>query len=482
MEIIYKDYEKLGGPYEGSFATIYKVKHIKYGYIRALKVLNGSITSEDDKKYQTFIKECQILLKVGNGCHPNIVRIFQPRLINNQATVEMDFINGHDLEEYLAKTKFMQIKEVYKFIHQIGGALAYCHKDAYLDQLDWDKYKLECDPQDGSQPLIDEEKRRRLIEDYRIIHNYLHSRNVMRRRHDGNFFLLDFGLAIQNGAAVKSSSRRDGAPEYKPPEKWEGAEIEIPQNDIYSFGALLYEVLTGLPPFPINKAELNSNKKEKAIVDVMYRHLNEVPAPIEPKRRAAFEAAYPGKAWQRDYPVWLEQMVMKCLAKNPEDRYADAKELIDGTHVDAEKLNALQTELDKAKSTITRLNTQCRNLVSELENLKSSNTSRGSNNEIAVANKRAAEAEQKLDLLQIKFADLERRYNRSNTTVTIPREHKTGALWKIILWALLGTILGVLLGIASFNLFMDNDDKGELSIDQVELVGADAAATPAEPA
>ena len=493
MDPIYNEYEKLGGPYEGSFATIYKVRHLKYGYVRALKVLNGSIASESDKKYQTFIKECEILLRVGNGCHPNIVRIFQPRLINNQATVEMDFINGLDLEEYLAKTKFMTIEEVYKFIRQIGGALAYCHRDAYLDQLDWDKDNLESDPNDGSQPLIDEEKRKQLIQDYRIIHNDLHSKNVMRRRYDGNFFLLDFGLAIQNGVAVKSSSRREGAPEYKSPEKWEGAEVEIPQNDIYSFGALLYEVLTGLPPFPLNKAEFNSNKREKAIVEVMDRHLKEVPAPIEPKRRSAFEAANPGKAWQRDYPEWLERMVMKCLAKKPEDRYADAKELIVdfirhlaednsiyGTQVDAEKLNALQTELEKASATIKRINTKCGSLELELEAVKKSKPSGATNKEIAIANKRATEAEQKLDILQFRISDLEKRLRQFPVTSgNSGRGRQT--TWIIILWAILGIVLGIILGIASFNLFMDDDNNNdETPVNKVEMVN-DAAAPESVP-
>ena len=58
-------------------------------------------------------------------------------------------------------------------------------------------------------------------------------------------------------------------------------------------------------------------------------HLEEQPAPIEPLRRKAFLKANPGQEWKKDYPDWLEQMVMKCLAKNSADRYTDAKELMD---------------------------------------------------------------------------------------------------------------------------------------------------------
>ena len=328
MGTIYNDYERLGGPYEGSYATVYKVRHNQYGYVRALKVLKDSIISEDDRKYQTFLKECMMLLRIGNGSHPNIVRIYQPRLINNQAMVEMDYINGVELQKYLERTKFMPIDEVYRFIRQIGGALAYCHRDIYLDQLDWDADNLECDPQDGGKPLIDAAKEAELVLKYRVTHNDLHSCNVMRRHYDGNFILLDFGLAIQNGTAVKSSSLHQGAPEYRSPEKWSGDVVEAPQNDIYSFGVLLYEVLTGLPPFPLDRKSFSS-QPEKEVFELMNKHLYEKPAPIEPKRKAAFEAAHPGEVWKRDYPEWLEQMVMKCLAKSPSDRYADAKELIE---------------------------------------------------------------------------------------------------------------------------------------------------------
>ena len=65
MDAIYNEYERLGSPYEDSYATVYKVGHAKYGYVRALKVLKDSIISEDDKKYQTFFKEYQMLLKIG---------------------------------------------------------------------------------------------------------------------------------------------------------------------------------------------------------------------------------------------------------------------------------------------------------------------------------------------------------------------------------------------------------------------------------
>jgi serine/threonine protein kinase len=112
MELFLQEYEKLRTLGEGSFATIYKVRHKNLGYIRAIKVSNKMVDNEQDKAYQTFLKECKVLLKLGNGCHPNIVRIYQPRQIQNHALVEMDYVEGCTLHEYLQKKRFVPIENV----------------------------------------------------------------------------------------------------------------------------------------------------------------------------------------------------------------------------------------------------------------------------------------------------------------------------------------------------------------------------------
>ena len=61
--------------HEGGYATVFKVKHKQLGYVRAIRVLKETILSENDIKYQKFLEECKLLLRLGNGGHPNIVRI-----------------------------------------------------------------------------------------------------------------------------------------------------------------------------------------------------------------------------------------------------------------------------------------------------------------------------------------------------------------------------------------------------------------------
>ena len=492
MEKIYNQYYSLADIGGGSFARILKVKHCELGYVRALKVLNTHVFSEEDKFYQDFLEECKTLLKICNGSHPNIVRISKPELINQSAVVEMDYINGDTLEKYMETTRFMQIDEVYKFIRQIGGALAYCHEDIYLDQMDWAKDDLEPDPADARRPLIDNAKRLALIKAYRVVHNDLHSANVMRRYYDGNFILLDFGLALQKGRIVKSSTLRGGAVEYKCPEKWEKLEVETPQNDIYSFGILMYKVLTGQEPFPLDKAE-EIIRPEKARADVMEMHLHAAPPAIEPKRKAAFEAKYPGAQWKRDYPEWLDAMVMKCLEKDPKDRYVNARELLDefnkkledikSIHEDSNmikslnaKLAILEESLSDAKNEQSRLQVECTRLQNELKTHKSGNSVTPmlvSNKEIAAANERANRAEQEQNVLRAKVQELSNKLSELTSVhgPEVPSPDKP--VLKMLLWILLGVALGIFLGIISYNIFTDNNNSAQATTEMTEEAPVD---------
>ena len=323
-----QEYEKLQMIGKGSFATIWKVRHEKLGYIRAVKVSNELVDDENDPAYRSFLNECKVLLKIGNGSHPNIVHIYQPRLIDNRAVVEMDYVEGETMEKYLSRVKFVTIDEFYRFFDEIVGALAYCHHDIYRFLMDPNVDDLVTDPNDGQKYLIDEATERRLVEKYSVTHNDIHSNNVMRRSYDGNFILLDFGLSIQDGKAVKSSSRRGGALEYMSPEKFDDSGVITTQSDIYSLGVLLYEVLAGRVPFQMDPTRYSSNPTA-AGYEIMTAHKEALPPPIEPLRREAFEKVHPGETYVKDYPDWLEDMILKCLEKNPANRYADAKVLLD---------------------------------------------------------------------------------------------------------------------------------------------------------
>ena len=352
MKLLLNEYENLRELGQGSFAKIYKVRHIELDYIRAIRVLNSIVTSENDNSYLTFLNECKTLLQLGNGGHPNIVHIYQPRLLQNHALVEMDYIDGYDLDDYLKEQRnFLPIHEVMRFVKEISSALAYCHVDCFeslynknktyeykLDSnLKGKKFTIECDPNEGKKDILTDLQRRELINEYAITHNDLHSKNIMRKRYDGSYVLLDFGLAIQKGECIKSSSRRDGAVEYRPPEKSDMKSIISERSDIYSFGILMYEMLAGCVPFPFEREKYSS--ENQALWELELKHKNATPPAIEPLRHAAFTNAFRNDTYQKDYPDQLEQIILKCLEKNPENRYANAKELY-------EEIKTLAEEID----------------------------------------------------------------------------------------------------------------------------------------
>lgn len=325
MALFLEEYEKLRLLGKGSFASVYKVRHHDLGYVRAIKVSNDLVSEENDRSYQTFLNECRVLLKIGNGCHPNIIRIYRPRLISNKAIVEMDYVDGESLTDYLRRRRFVDYEEFKRFAREIVGAMAYCHVDLYKFLMDPEQDNLMSDPADGSRYIISPEKEIELIHKYGVNHNDLHSNNIMRRHYDGSFVLLDFGLAIQDDHCVKSSSRGDGAYEYCSPEKLEERKDISSASDVYSLGILLYEMLAGRVPFVLNTKDM---PLERARFMVFNSHLKDTPPPIIDFRRESFEYVNPGKQYVRDYPEALDRIIFRCLMKNPADRYPDAKALL----------------------------------------------------------------------------------------------------------------------------------------------------------
>ena len=335
-----EDYTLLDELGQGGYATVYKVRHNELGYIRALRVLNAVIArGAEDKAYQRFIDECRLLMRIGNGNHPNIVHISKTLLKEQRAAVEMDYVDGTSVMKYVKKCGgFVPIEDVMQLLEQMSSALAYCHHDIYRFCMDRLEDDLQDDPEDGSKVLLDDDIRNRLVQKYRVIHNDIHSDNIIRRE-DGSHILLDFGLAIQGDSVVRSSRRSDGAPEFKAPEKWDTDTELTTQSDIYSFGVVLYEYLTGRVPFPLTPEDAGS---AKAIYMLSVAHKSQTPDSIFELRKAAFEKANPGQTYQTpDYPLWLEEVIMRCLEKDPQERFRDGKELHDYV---LEKKNLTGTE------------------------------------------------------------------------------------------------------------------------------------------
>lgn len=349
--------EELG---KGGFATVYKVRHNELGYTRAIRVLNETIVDDTSKTYQKFLRECKLLLRLGNGNHPNIVHIYQPRLLDNKALVEMDYVDGQDITHYLSQNNnCVSADEVIRMATQISSALAYCHEGIFRFCMDRDLDNLKDDPNDGSKVLIDSDTRKRLIDRYKVIHNDIHSGNIMRRE-DGNFVLLDFGLAINGDEVVRSSRHTNGAPEFKAPEKWDDDSILTEQSDIYSFGVVMYQYLTGQVPFPYD-VKLSKHIAEFRLAEAHQKY----PVPsIENLRKESFEKKFEGKQYERDYPQWLEDVIMRCLRKDPSERFKNGQDLYDYIIEQIQKSNRAYSE-----SEVNALALENKNLSSQIETL-----------------------------------------------------------------------------------------------------------------
>lgn len=362
-----EEYTSLGSLGSGGFAEVFKVRHNQLGYVRAIRVLSQIIDSEKSDIYRKFIQECKVLLRLGNGNHPNIIHIYRPYLKEQKAFVEMDYIDGCNIFDYVAiNGGFVEIDEIFQFTKEISSALSYCHHDIYEYCMDADFDNLQTDPNDGTHFMIDKKTEEELVQKYKVIHNDMHSGNVMRRK-NGGYVLLDFGLSIEGNSVVVSSKRTNGAIEYKAPEKWD-KDIITEQSDIYGFGCILYMMLTGKPPFPAANPDSFSIQK-----DLYEAHKYKTPPAIFELRKASFEKKF-HKPYQQDYPNWLEEMVMKCLAKSPNERYSNGKEFHDvfvKNYIEYGKTMTNGHVFDDAKYyemqlTITKLTTALKNSQQEV--------------------------------------------------------------------------------------------------------------------
>ena len=391
-----QEYTMLDELGKGGFATVYKVRHNELGYIRAIRVLNETIVDSASKTYQKFLRECKLLLRLGNGNHPNIVHIYQPRLLDNKALVEMDYVDGQDILHYLKQNQnHVPAEEVTRMALQISSALAYCHEDIYRFCMDRELDNLQDDPEDGSKVLIDEKTRNRLIERYKVIHNDIHSGNIMRRE-DGNFVLLDFGLAINGDEVVRSSRHTNGAPEFKAPEKWDNESILTEQSDIYSFGIVLYQYLAGRVPFQYDLKNSNGTAEEYKLMNA---HKTATPPSIEAIRKEFFERKFNGQQYERDYPQWLEDVILKCLRKNPAERFKNGKELYEYIIAQSKKNNNVYNDV-----VIESLTSSNKDLAAEVNDLRSTNNSL--NTQLSGAKNTLMQVQQELRTAQKKIDEL----------------------------------------------------------------------------
>ena len=203
-------------------------------------------------------------LQASSLSHPNIVEVYDVGEDNGEYYIVMEYVEGKHLKNLLKKRGKLTIPEVVDIMLQVTSGLSIAH-DSY------------------------------------IIHRDIKPQNIMILD-NGLVKLTDFGIALaMNSTQLTQTNSVMGSVHYLPPEQASGKGATL-QSDIYSLGILMYELLTGKLPF----------RGENA-VEIALKHLKETMPSIRKEIP--------------DIPQSIENIILKATAKNPKNRYTDAREM-----------------------------------------------------------------------------------------------------------------------------------------------------------
>lgn len=265
-------YEILGVLGEGGMSIVYKARHRYMDRVVAVKVLHDHLVS-DKNAIARFEHESKAASSLS---HLNIVSVHDFGMTRqDQAYFVMDCLEGPSLADLLEQKGRLAVSEALPIFLQTCDGLEHAHKK-------------------------------------RVVHRDLKPSNlVLMKNEDGSTVvkIVDFGIAKllpidgQQQQRLTQTGEIFGSPLYMSPEQCQGNSLDQ-RSDIYSFGCLMYETISGVPPHI-----------GESFVDTVVKHTTETPSP--------FSQAVP----DLQIPAAVEACIMKCLAKNPDDRYQSAHEL-----------------------------------------------------------------------------------------------------------------------------------------------------------
>ena len=280
----YKVLEVIG---TGAMATVYAAEDTRLGRKVALKILRPE-QAQDDTFRARFKREAEAVASLNN---PAIVAVYDTGSYNpsqdggESASSEegtaipyivMEYVEGHTLRSILSRGGHLPVRDALGYSEQLLGALQYSHSMG-------------------------------------IIHRDIKPANIMvleRTSEDiakgqpGQIKVMDFGIsrAIEEaGEALTKANVVMGSARYMSPEQVSGKEVDA-RSDLYSAACVIYEMIAGRSPFD---AESN--------VDLAAKHLSDIPEP-------------PSKFTPLEVPAGLDAVILKGLAKNPDERYQSAAE------------------------------------------------------------------------------------------------------------------------------------------------------------
>jgi serine/threonine protein kinase/tetratricopeptide (TPR) repeat protein len=246
---------------QGAFATVYLARDLKHERKVAIKVLNADPTSELGEL--RFIREIRLLARLQ---HPNILPLHDSGHVEALLYYVMPYVTGETVRKRIDRERRLPITDAACFAKEIADALACAHAQG-------------------------------------IVHRDIKPENILLSA--GHAVVADFGIARAiDVAGIRSLTRTGigspGTPAYMSPEQLLGDRDVDARADIYSVGCVLFEMLTGKPPF--------------AGKEGFVKRFTEAPPVAKPTRG--------------DVPQWLDRVIQTAMARDPGERYSTAGELV----------------------------------------------------------------------------------------------------------------------------------------------------------
>ncbi|MFI0486551.1 Stk1 family PASTA domain-containing Ser/Thr kinase [Actinomadura sp. 9N215] len=262
----------LGGRYEldtvigrGGMAEVYRARDLRLDRVVAVKTLRSDL-ARDPTFQARFRREAQSAASLN---HPSVIAVYDTGedMIGDNSIpyIVMEYVDGSTLRDLLRENRALLPDKALEVTDGILRALDYSHRGG-------------------------------------IVHRDIKPANVMlTRQHEVK--VMDFGIAramADTAATMTQTAQVIGTAQYLSPEQARGERVDA-RSDIYSTGCVLYELLTGKPPFTGDSP-----------VAIAYQHVREEPVPpsgVDPQ-----------------IPQWADAIVLKAMAKEPENRYQNATE------------------------------------------------------------------------------------------------------------------------------------------------------------
>ena len=249
----------------GGMAQVYLAEQTSLGRTVAIKVMRSDLDA-DDTHEQRFEHEARAAAVLN---HHSIVQVYAVGQAGGIRYIAQEYVNGLNLRQYIQRRKPPNAHVAVHLMKQVCSALQAAHKAG-------------------------------------IVHRDIKPENIMVTR-KMSAKVTDFGLAQLTlaGERVNLTQRgvTMGTPLYMSPEQVNGANVDL-RSDLYSLGVTFYHVLAGQPPFEADSA-----------LALAYKHLNDEAPPLREKRP--------------DLPPSLIEVIRRLMAKSPEDRFPDAKSVLD---------------------------------------------------------------------------------------------------------------------------------------------------------